>query len=125
MLPWLLVFSDWHQGVRSHISLADRVVDVLKEGIDVALRTGGQNRWPSTLGHRYLDTECLIFGASSSYLVGHSGAAPAPTAAAQGGRIAELHGREPAHPLTAQSLFAIKLIAFYVNVTCARSRLDA
>lgn len=68
VLPLLLAFAEKHPGVRPHVSFSDRFVDLAEEGIDVAVRIGGSDSWPSALGHRYLGTERLIFCASPGYL---------------------------------------------------------
>ena len=68
VLPSLLNFVERHPGVRPHVSFTDRFVDVIEEGIDVAIRIGGPNRWPAALGHRHLGTERLVFCASPGYL---------------------------------------------------------
>jgi DNA-binding transcriptional LysR family regulator len=68
VLPLLLAFSERHPAVQPHISFADRFVDVVEEGIDVAVRIGGSDSWPAGVGHRFLGTEHLIFCASPDYL---------------------------------------------------------
>lgn len=67
----LLSFAERHPAVRPHITFTDRFVDVVDEGIDVAVRIGGPDRWPANVGHRFLDTERLIFCASPAYLARH------------------------------------------------------
>lgn len=66
--PLLLRFAQQHPHLRPHVSLTDRFVDLLEEGIDVAVRIGGPDHWPASLGHRYLGSERLIFCASPGYL---------------------------------------------------------
>ncbi|MFN1165629.1 LysR family transcriptional regulator [Pseudomonas aeruginosa] len=66
--PLLLQFAQQHPHLRPHVSLTDRFVDLLDEGIDVAVRIGGPDHWPASLGHRYLGSERLIFCASPAYL---------------------------------------------------------
>lgn len=66
--PLLLQFSRQHPHLRPHVSLTDRFVDLLEEAIDVAVRIGGPDHWPSSVGHRYLGCERLIFCASPDYL---------------------------------------------------------
>ncbi|MDF3838700.1 LysR family transcriptional regulator [Cupriavidus basilensis] len=68
VLPLLLRFAEQHPGLRPHISFTDRFVDLVDEGIDVAVRIGGPDAWPAALGHRHLGTERLIFCASPAYL---------------------------------------------------------
>lgn len=69
--PLLLRFSQQHPHLRSHVSLTDRFVDLLDEGIDVAVRIGGPDHWPASVAHRYLGRERLIFCASPAYLANH------------------------------------------------------
>lgn len=71
VMPLLLAFNKLHPAVQPHISFTDRFVDVVEEGIDVAVRIGGPDHWPSNLGHRYLGNERLIFCAAPDYLVRH------------------------------------------------------
>lgn len=69
--PLLLRFAQQHPDLRPHVSLTDRFVDLLDEGIDVAVRIGGPDHWPVSVGHRYLGSERLIFCASPDYLAKH------------------------------------------------------
>lgn len=69
--PLLLRFAQQHPHLRPHVSLTDRFVDLLDEGIDVAVRIGGPDHWPMSVGHRYLGSERLIFCASPDYLAKH------------------------------------------------------
>jgi len=68
VLPILLPFFEQHPSLCPHISFTDRFVNIVDEGIDVAVRIGGGNIWPSALGHRYLGNERLSFCASPGYL---------------------------------------------------------
>jgi DNA-binding transcriptional LysR family regulator len=68
VMPLLLAFAERHAGIRPHVSFTDRFVDLVEEGIDVGIRIGGADQWPSSLGHRYLGVERLIFCASPAYL---------------------------------------------------------
>nr|WP_315426427.1 LysR family transcriptional regulator [uncultured Albidiferax sp.] len=68
VMALLMAFSTLHPGIRPHLSFTDRFVDVLEEGIDVAVRIGGSDVWPASLGHRFLGKERLIFCASPTYL---------------------------------------------------------
>lgn len=68
VLPLLLQFALQHPGLRPHLSFTDRIVDLVDEGIDVAVRIGGSDVWPQALGHRYLATERLVFCAAPAYL---------------------------------------------------------
>ncbi|NVD98167.1 LysR family transcriptional regulator [Massilia sp. BJB1822] len=66
--PLLLQFSEQHPGLRPHVSFSDRFVDLVDEGIDIAVRIGGPDHRPPALGHRYLGNEKLIFCAAPAYL---------------------------------------------------------
>ncbi|PHM59027.1 LysR family transcriptional regulator [Xenorhabdus sp. KK7.4] len=66
--PLLLNLTEQYPHLHPHVSLTDRFVDLIDEGIDVAVRIGGPEHWPSSLGHRYLGRERLIFCASPAYL---------------------------------------------------------
>lgn len=68
VLAPLFSFCEQHPGVQPHISFTDRFVDVIDEGIDVAVRIGGPETWPANVGHRLLGREQLIFCASPGYL---------------------------------------------------------
>lgn len=75
--PLLLRFAQQHPHLRPHVSFTDRFVDLLDEGIDMAIRIGGPDHWPGSLGHRYLGRERLIFCASPDYIANQG----APTSA--------------------------------------------
>lgn len=66
--PLLLRFAQQHLQLRPHVTFTDRFVDLLEEGIDVAVRIGGPDHWPASVGHRSLGRERLIFCASPDYL---------------------------------------------------------
>lgn len=76
VMPLLLKFCEDYPKLSPEISFTDRLVDILEERIDVAVRIGGQGHWPSGLGHDYLGNEKLIFCASPGYLARK----PAPVA---------------------------------------------
>ncbi|MGE8690549.1 MAG: LysR substrate-binding domain-containing protein [Achromobacter sp.] len=67
-LPLLLRFARQYPRLRPHISFTDRFVDLVEDGIDVAVRIGGPERWAPGLGHRYLGSERVVFCASPDYL---------------------------------------------------------
>jgi len=69
VLPLLIEFARQHPAVTPHLSLTDRMVDLVDEGIDVAVRIGGSDVWPAPLAQRYLATERLIFCAAPAYLL--------------------------------------------------------
>lgn len=66
--PLMLRFGQQHPHLRPHVSFTDRFVDLLDEGIDIAVRIGGPEHWTGSVGHRYLGSERLIFCASPDYL---------------------------------------------------------
>lgn len=68
VLPLLLRFLEQHPSLRPHLSFTDRFVDIVDEGIDIAVRIGGAHTWPAGIGHRFLGAERLIFCASPTYL---------------------------------------------------------
>lgn len=68
VMPLLLEFAQRHAAVQTQVSFTDRFVDVAEEGIDVAVRIGGEARLPAGLGQRLLGRERLVFCASPGYL---------------------------------------------------------
>lgn len=70
-MPALLEFSNLYPLVIPHISFTDRFVDLLEDGLDVVVRIGGTDAWPTSVGHSYLGQEELIFCASPDYLARH------------------------------------------------------
>ena len=68
VMPLLAEFAARHPAVRAQVSFTDRFVDVVDEGIDVAVRIGGEDHWPANLGRRFIGHERLIFCASPAYL---------------------------------------------------------
>lgn len=69
VLPVLLPYLADHPRLQPHISFTDRFIDLIEEGIDIAIRLGLPNAEPSErLGQRYLGTEELIFCAAPTYL---------------------------------------------------------
>jgi DNA-binding transcriptional LysR family regulator len=71
VLPVLLPFLRRHPRLKPVLSFTDRYVDLAEEGIDLALRIGGVEAWPPSLGHRYLGQEQKIFCAAPAYLERH------------------------------------------------------
>ena len=72
VLPQILAFAESHPKLRPHVTFTDRFVDILEEGIDLAVRIGGPSIWPAGLAHRCLGTERVIFCAAPAYLQRHS-----------------------------------------------------
>lgn len=66
--PTVLQFATQHPYLRPHISLSDRFSDLHDDNIDIAVRIGGPEHWPTTIGHHYLGKERLVFCAAPSYL---------------------------------------------------------
>ena len=71
VMPLLLQFAEQHRAVQTHVSFTDRFVDVVDEGIDVAVRIGGADSWPANVGQQFLGNERLIFCASPDYIARH------------------------------------------------------
>ncbi|WP_122500262.1 LysR family transcriptional regulator [Pseudomonas viridiflava] len=71
VLPQILAFAESHPKLRPHVTFTDRFVDILDEGIDLAVRIGGPAIWPAGLAHRCLGTERVIFCAAPAYLQRH------------------------------------------------------
>ncbi|RQU98804.1 LysR family transcriptional regulator [Burkholderia cenocepacia] len=68
VVPVLLRFSTQYPDVRPHLLFADRFVDLVEEGVDLAVRIGGPPDLPSSLRRRVLCRERLIFCAAPAYL---------------------------------------------------------
>lgn len=68
VMPVLAGFCRRHPQLRPHVTFNDRRVDLVEEGIDVAVRIGGIADLPSSIGSRYLGSEQLIFCAAPDYL---------------------------------------------------------
>ncbi|WP_410013496.1 LysR substrate-binding domain-containing protein [Sodalis sp. C49] len=68
VMPILIAFFRRHTHLRPHITFTDRFVDLVDEGVDVAVRIGGVGDLPPAIGSRYLGTERLIFCAAPAYL---------------------------------------------------------
>lgn len=71
VMPLLADFATAHPALQPQVSFTDRFIDVADDGIDVAVRIGGDNHWPANLGHRFLGTERLVFCASPDHLARH------------------------------------------------------
>ncbi|MBB3194353.1 LysR family transcriptional regulator [Roseateles terrae] len=68
VMPVLFEFLKAFPGVQPQISFTDRFTDLVEEGIDVAVRLGGADAWPASIGHRYLGRERRIFCCAPAYL---------------------------------------------------------
>lgn len=71
VLPPLLAFAEKYPYLIPHISFTDRFVDLVEDGLDVAVRIGGADNWPASVSYKYLGHEKLIFCASPGYLQKH------------------------------------------------------
>lgn len=67
-LPVIIKFTQEHPLLLPHISFTDRFINLIEDNVDIAVRIGGNDVWPSTLGHRFLGYERHIFCASPAYL---------------------------------------------------------
>ncbi|TPG42629.1 LysR family transcriptional regulator [Sphingomonas koreensis] len=67
-MPLLLAFAERHPNLRPSITFTDRKVDIVEQGIDVAIRIGAADTGADNLGHRHLGDERVIFCAAPAYL---------------------------------------------------------
>lgn len=67
-MPLLFEFLEKYPAVQPQISFTDRFVDLVEDGIDVAVRIGGSDTWPAPIGYRYLGHERRVFCCAPSYL---------------------------------------------------------
>lgn len=70
-LPAVLAFAARHPRLQPHVTLSDRFVDLIEDGIDIVVRIGGPQAWPAGVEHRYLGNQRLVFCASPAYLARH------------------------------------------------------
>lgn len=68
VMPALFDFLKAHPAVQPQVSFTDRFIDLVEDGIDVAVRLGGAEAWPAPIGHRFLGRERRIFCCAPSYL---------------------------------------------------------
>ncbi|MBB1597437.1 LysR family transcriptional regulator [Achromobacter sp. UMC46] len=68
VMPVLFEFMRAFPGIQPQISFTDRFVDLVEDGVDVAVRIGGGETWPSPVGYRFLGRERRIFCCAPSYL---------------------------------------------------------
>ncbi|ONG49501.1 LysR family transcriptional regulator [Pseudoroseomonas deserti] len=68
VMPLLLRLAERHPALRPHVTFTDRYVDVLEEGIDVAVRIGQAQGLSDGLARRHLGSEHRIFCAAPAYL---------------------------------------------------------
>jgi DNA-binding transcriptional LysR family regulator len=75
LMPWLLEFMQGHAGVRIDLSVDDRYVNLVEQGVDLALRMG--RLADSSLGARFLGMNPWAMVASPAY-VSRAGAPQKP-----------------------------------------------
>lgn len=68
VMPLLFEFMQAYPGVQPQVSFTDRFVDLVEDGIDVAVRIGGSDAWPAPIGYRFLGQERRIFCCAPGYL---------------------------------------------------------
>ena len=68
VMPLLFEFMQAYPGVQPQVSFTDRFVDLVEDGIDVAVRIGGSDNWPAPIGHRFLGRERRVFCCAPAYL---------------------------------------------------------
>lgn len=71
VLPILLDIARQHRYLHPQISFTDRFVDIAEEGIDIAVRIGHWHPSSTSIAHRLLGREQLIFCAAPAYLARH------------------------------------------------------
>lgn len=69
LAPWIAAFAEKNRGVRVELLVSDAVVDLVREGIDLAVRNGPLP--DSNLVAKLLSPACRIACASPSYLAAH------------------------------------------------------
>ncbi|KRG63804.1 LysR family transcriptional regulator [Stenotrophomonas terrae] len=70
-LPIILGFAQAYPSTRPQVSFSDRFIDPVEDGVDIIVRIGGPDAWPSLLEHRLLGHERHVFCASPGYLAAH------------------------------------------------------
>lgn len=68
VMPMLIPFCQQHPEIELSLTFSDRFIDLFDEGIDVAVRIGGTQDIPDSLGHRQIGAERMVFCAAPSYL---------------------------------------------------------
>jgi DNA-binding transcriptional LysR family regulator len=71
VMPLLLAFARRHPNLAPEVTFTDRFVDLVEEGVDVAVRITSADVWASCLGHRQLGRERLVVCAAPAYLARH------------------------------------------------------
>ncbi|WP_210500951.1 LysR family transcriptional regulator [Pantoea ananatis] len=68
MMPLLIPFCQQHPELELRMSFSDRFIDLFDEGIDVAVRIGGSDDLPASMGCRHIGRERMVFCASPAWL---------------------------------------------------------
>ena len=68
VMPVIFDFMRAFPNVQPQVSFTDRFVDLVEDGVDVAVRIGGAETWPTPVGYRYLGRERRIFCCAPKYL---------------------------------------------------------
>ena len=71
VMPLLIPFCQQNPELELSLTFSDRFVDLFEEGIDVAVRIGGNEPLPASLGCKLLGREKMVFCASPDYLNRH------------------------------------------------------
>lgn len=68
VVPLLNRFCRDYPELQLNMTFTDRFVDIIEDGIDIAVRIGGPGDYPASIGYHYLGSEQLIFCAAPAYL---------------------------------------------------------
>lgn len=68
VMPVIFDFMRAFPNVQPQVSFTDRFVDLVEDGVDVAVRIGGAETWPTPVGYRFLGLERRIFCCAPTYL---------------------------------------------------------
>jgi DNA-binding transcriptional LysR family regulator len=68
VMPLLLRLAERHPALHPHVTFTDRYVDIIEEGVDVAVRIGQAQGRTESLGQRHIGNEHRIFCAAPAYL---------------------------------------------------------
>lgn len=68
VLPIILRWLEEHPGLIPHITFSEGFIEPFQEGVEVAVRIGGADIWPDTVGYRYLGREWHVLCAAPAYL---------------------------------------------------------
>ncbi|MBO1078337.1 LysR family transcriptional regulator [Roseomonas haemaphysalidis] len=90
VMPVLLAFCERYPNLRPEVSFTDRFIDLIEEGVDVAVRIAAIGPAGSGLGHRTLGQEHLILCAAPAYLARRG---PPPSVDALSDHECILYGR--------------------------------